>query len=115
MNLKQIFTGNRDRVLAPPAEENREHDRHDDEDWIQIGQNGLEKDELVLETTSPDIHTDVHEIFTLDANDLDLIEELDLMEVISCFSRCNSVYQRRIISTTSGDDSNHILVILVTW
>jgi hypothetical protein len=81
MNLKQTYTGKCDKVLAPPAEENREHDRHDDEDWVQIGQNGLEKDELVLETTSPDIHNDVHEIFTLDANDLDLIEELDLMEV----------------------------------
>ncbi|KAG0588569.1 hypothetical protein KC19_2G253100 [Ceratodon purpureus] len=74
--------GKRDKVLAPRVEENSEHDRHDDEDWIQIGQNGLEKDELVLKTTSPDIHKEVqHDIFTLDANDLDLIEELDLMEM----------------------------------
>ena len=84
INLKQIFTGKRDEVPGSPAEENREHEHHDDEDWIQIGKNGLEKDNLVLETTSPDTHKDAHDIFTTDANDLDLIEELDLVEVIPC-------------------------------
>ena len=45
----------------------------EEEDWIQIGQNGQEK-----EDAAPAV---MPEIFSMDANGLDLIEELDIMEV----------------------------------
>lgn len=87
MNLRQKFAGKREKVLATPTEEIRHHD-HDDEDWIQIGQNGFEN-ELVLETNSPNLEEDVHEIFTSDVNDP--MEELHLIEVIPLFRDDNNV------------------------